>query len=74
MLAEDFAKEFINDILETDTGFNLEISNFSFNEDTYIQDPNLNVLKQRLKENGFELKLKKQNTVEHKQVWQLIKL
>ena len=74
MLAEDFAKEFINDILETDTGFNLDISNFSFNQDTYIQDPNLNVLKQKLKESGFELKLKKQNAIEHKQVWQLIKL
>ena len=74
MSAEQFANEFINDLLETDTGFNLETSNFAFSKDTYTADPNLNVLKQKLQENGYELKLKKQNEVENKQVWQLIKL
>ena len=74
MTAQEFAQEFVNDLLNTDTGFDLDISNFAFNKDTYEEDPNLNILKQNLKENGFELKLKKQNEIEHKQVWQIIKL
>lgn len=74
MSAEQFANEFINDILETDTGFNLDISNFTFSQDTYRADPNLTILKEKLKDNGFELKIKKPNETEFKQIWQLIKL
>lgn len=74
MTALQFATEFVNDLLQTDTGLNLTESKFVFNKNTYQDDPELKILKQKLQENGFNLKLVNKTKICQNQEWQVIKL
>ncbi len=72
MNAEEFAKEFLNDIIE-DYQTRKE-NTYSFCINTYADDPNLEILRKIINEAGFDLQLESQTEKKVDQFWKLIKL
>lgn len=70
--AQEFADEFINDLQENSMNINEE--KFMFSWQVYNDDPNLNILKQKLNENGYDLILINEANTITKLSWQVVKL
>ena len=72
MNAEEFANEFVNELLTDlqNPKYNLTEHSFSFCQNCYKNDPNLKVLKKKLNENGFDIF----QEIEDNKSWKVVKL
>ena len=68
MNAFEFAQEFINDL--EDMSINWETNNFVFNKQTYIDDPDLKILKSELNKINLDLVLINKS----EKIWKLTKI
>ena len=72
MTAQEFAKEFINDISDRKTKIGETLTVFSMS--VYAEDPELKILQEELTKAGYKLILVKSSKKPYEQEWQLIKI
>lgn len=74
MNAEEFAIEFVNDLLEDlqNPGFDLSKKFFVFYDNVYVDDPNLQILKSKLNEINFDIVL--DNVKDNDKFWKVFKI
>ncbi len=72
MTAEEFAKEFINDIPDRKTKIGETLTVFSTS--VYIDDPELKILRKKLSDAGYKLILEKPSEEPYEQEWRLVKI
>lgn len=71
MTAQEFAKEFINDIPDRNTPISETLTVFSMS--VYNDDPDLKILQKELNKAGYKLILEKPSKKPFEQEWRLIK-
>ena len=74
MTAEQFANEFVNDLLEDlqNPKFDLSKKFFVFYDNVYVDDPNLQILKTKLNEINFDIVL--DNVKDNDKFWKVFKI
>ncbi len=72
MTAEEFAKEFINDIPDRKIKIDDTLTVFSMS--VYADDPELKILRKELNKAGYKLILEKPSKKPYEQEWRLVKI